>query len=1372
MESDHKLCGFLQVVLSVPSPTQILTPGASCSLFSDGPNVGFRSDEGVLLLPLPDRTASPPPAAADAAAATATPRRTMAAFGNAAVTLPSSASKRRRRRVAGLVNGSMSVVHQLQALTAFKCVKIDARVVRISARGDGEVRAVVLIDLYLPIAVWSGWQFPRSGALAASLFKHASCNWEVRISLLTFDWKAKDYCKLDDESIWNYSDCHVLGCKMRCTLSGSDNKNLFDLHEMFKSLPSIGKEKKIYSTRIRPDGEFVSPGIWDISDDVLTNVLNQLGPKDLVNVAATCHHLRSLASPIMPCTKLKLFPHQEAAVEWMLKREHHTAVLAHPLYRDFSTVDGFSLYMNSVSGELSTEMAPTVCDFHGGMFCDEPGLGKTVTALSLILKTHGTVADPPHNADVVWCMHNMDQRCGYYELVADNLNSVNFMSARKRSIAQNLGRGETQFNQPLLRPSSVENSNSFPYDRCRSIDSKFTAELIDSSSWKSDILTCTKSSPMPVTCIVRSTRSLSRVKRNLLNKYGKGIISDNNIKTAGKVVGCTNISTAAKGEHLMNQEHVFPAVSNNYKKLKKETVGSDSSETWVQCDACRKWRRLSERSTLDTAAAWFCSMNNDPIHQNCGAPEESWDSKTRITYLPGFYTKGTAEGKEQNISFFTSVLKDNFSLINHETNKALNWLANLSHSKFQEMEKNGLTRPVLNAQWEVYTREAQGYHKIFQAFGLVRKLEHGTIKWYYPSSLDNLAFDSAALRIALTKPLDSIRLYLSRATLIVVPANLIDHWITQIQKHVSPGHLRVYVWADNRKPSAHNLAWDYDIVLTTFNKLSAEWGPRKRSILMQVHWLRIMLDEGHTLGSSLNLTNKLQLAVSLTAASRWILTGTPTPNTPNSQVAHLQPMLKFLHDEAYGQNQESWEAGILRPFEAQLEEGRLRLFHLLKRIMISARKIDLKSIPPCIKKITFLHFTEEHATSYNELVLTVRRNILMADWNDPSHVESLLNPKQWKFRSSTIRNVRLSCCVAGHIKVTDAGQDIQETMDILVQHGLDPLSEEYGFIKNSLLNGCSCFRCENWCRLPVITPCRHMLCLDCVALDSERCTLPGCGYHYEMQSPETIARPENPNPKWPVPKDLIELQPSYKQDDWDPDWQSTSSSKVAYLVERLKVLQETNRKFGESVDGIDKTKELLYSSKVNCSFFAHRKAWSTQNSEACKVLPEKVIVFSQFLEHIHVVEQQLTVAGIIFAKMYSPMHSSNKMKSLMTFQLDPNCMVLLMDGSAALGLDLSFVTHVFLMEPIWDRSMEEQVISRAHRMGATRPINVETLAMYGTIEEQMLKFLQDVNACRETFKQEVDKDEYEGTRAHRTLHNFAESNYLARLSFVRTNVKA
>lgn len=53
--------------------------------------------------------------------------------------------------------------------------------------------------------------------------------------------------------------------------------------------------------------------------------------------------------------------------------------------------------------------------------------------------------------------------------------------------------------------------------------------------------------------------------------------------------------------------------------------------------------------------------------------------------------------------------------------------------------------------------------------------------------------------------------------------------------------------------------------------------------------------------------------------------------------------------------------------------------------------------------------------------------------------------------------------------------------------------------------------------------------------------------------------------------------------------------------------------------------------------------------------------------------------------MHSELDSKFQMKSLATFQYDPTCTALLMDGSAALGLDLSFVSHVFLMEPIWDK---------------------------------------------------------------------------------------
>ena len=40
-----------------------------------------------------------------------------------------------------------------------------------------------------------------------------------------------------------------------------------------------------------------------------------------------------------------------------------------------------------------------------------------------------------------------------------------------------------------------------------------------------------------------------------------------------------------------------------------------------------------------------------------------------------------------------------------------------------------------------------------------------------------------------------------------------------------------------------------------------------------MHWLRVILDEGHMLGASLQMTNKLSMAINLRAERRWIMTG-------------------------------------------------------------------------------------------------------------------------------------------------------------------------------------------------------------------------------------------------------------------------------------------------------------------------------------------------------------------------------------------------------------------------------------------------------------------------------------------------------------------
>lgn len=49
------------------------------------------------------------------------------------------------------------------------------------------------------------------------------------------------------------------------------------------------------------------------------------------------------------------------------------------------------------------------------------------------------------------------------------------------------------------------------------------------------------------------------------------------------------------------------------------------------------------------------------------------------------------------------------------------------------------------------------------------------------------------------------------------------------------------------------------------------------------------------------------------------------------------------------------------------------------------------TLPACRRRTTLLDFAPDHAAGYNELVDVIRRNLLLADWLDEDHEESLLN---------------------------------------------------------------------------------------------------------------------------------------------------------------------------------------------------------------------------------------------------------------------------------------------------------------------------------------------------------------------------------------------
>ena len=178
-EHQTRLCGFLRLLLSArslaqenPQNQQSPSLGVSCSLSGGKAKTALVSDDGFILSPIEDvgedthqeeEPGSPNPR--DRKKKSFYSKRKRRRKGRTTTTVY-SACKRKKGPV-----GGEKVVNQLVALTRQKLISIECRVIGGALQGD-VVRAVVLVDVYLPKEAWYGWQFPRSGSVAASLFRH------------------------------------------------------------------------------------------------------------------------------------------------------------------------------------------------------------------------------------------------------------------------------------------------------------------------------------------------------------------------------------------------------------------------------------------------------------------------------------------------------------------------------------------------------------------------------------------------------------------------------------------------------------------------------------------------------------------------------------------------------------------------------------------------------------------------------------------------------------------------------------------------------------------------------------------------------------------------------------------------------------------------------------------------------------------------------------------------------------------------------------------------------------------------------------------------------------------------------------------------
>ncbi|KAI9804596.1 MAG: hypothetical protein M1833_006669 [Piccolia ochrophora] len=134
------------------------------------------------------------------------------------------------------------------------------------------------------------------------------------------------------------------------------------------------------------------------------------------------------------------------------------------------------------------------------------------------------------------------------------------------------------------------------------------------------------------------------------------------------------------------------------------------------------------------------------------------------------------------------------------------------------------------------------------------------------------------------------RFFLSTGTIIVCPANLLQQWRNELNKHVEKGYLKVLVMSDKDKtlPDVQELL-DYDIVLMTKPRFETEplsgneYQEIETSPMGQIHWKRIIVDEGHTAGTSTKTMFSIA-ANRLLVDCRWIVSGTPTTGLIGAEV--------------------------------------------------------------------------------------------------------------------------------------------------------------------------------------------------------------------------------------------------------------------------------------------------------------------------------------------------------------------------------------------------------------------------------------------------------------------------------------------------------
>ncbi|XP_067410827.1 helicase-like transcription factor isoform X4 [Emydura macquarii macquarii] len=497
-----------------------------------------------------------------------------------------------------------------------------------------------------------------------------------------------------------------------------------------------------------------------------------------------------------------------------------------------------------------------------------------------------------------------------------------------------------------------------------------------------------------------------------------------------------------------------------------------------------------------------------------------------------------------------------------------------------------------------------------------------------------------------------------RTTLIICPLSVLSNWIDQFEQHISPDvHLNIYVYYGPDRSKDPAFLSKQDIVLTTYNILASDYGGRGGGLLHRLKWLRVVLDEGHTIRNP--NAQQTKAALNLEAQRRWILTGTPIQNS----LKDLWSLLSFLKLKPLT-DREWWHRTIQRPVMLGEQAGLRRLQSLIKNITLRRTKTSKIKGKPVLelpeRKVFIQHvtLTEEERQIYqsvkNEGKAAISRyfneGTVLAHYADVLGV--LLRLRQLCCHPHLCTNTSSSSCLVGDSTPEELREKLVNKMKLVLSSGSD---EE-------------CAICLDSLNLPVITHCAHVFCKPCIC---------------------EVIQSEQPNAKCPLCRNKL---------------------RVEHLVECP--LEESDPSIEKKVD-----QKWISSSKINALMHALIELRKQNPAVKCLIVSQ----FTTFLSLIETPLRESGFVFTRLDGSMVRKKRVQAIQSFQNSQAGSPTIMLLSLKAGGVGLNLTAASQVFLMDPAWNPAAEDQCFDRCHRLGQKQAVVITKFIVKNSVEENMLE---------------------------------------------------